>query len=252
MSRPNLALSAYRSGRSRCHSAMYHPAVRRAPHPQRDETLHAAHACAAATRLGILSRKACNRHDIAHSLHQNDIFCAFSVQKRQGTDRDRILLRESMPISCHEERETSFKVRPIGPERAFRYPIDTLPIPGFREIRSRFASQLDALGQILDSIGPTLAHVRDAADKETDAISEFNPDFDPGFDTRRRYGPRRGPLLAHRSRTPQSSQTSNPLPKTPVQQGKNQVDVPCFHDDVRAMLAHRARLPSQHWRENPA
>ena len=144
-----------------------------------------------------------------------------------------------------------FKVRPIGPERAFRYPIDTLPIPGFREIRSRFASQLDALGPILDSIGPTLAHVRDAADKETDAISEFNPDFDPGFDTCRRYGPRRGPLLAQRSRTPQSSQTPNPLPKTPVQQGKNQVDVPCFHDDVRALLAHRARLPSQQWRQNP-
>ena len=171
---------------------MYHSAVRRAPHPQQDETRHAAHACAAATRLGILSRKACNRHDIAHFLHHNDIFCAFSVQKRQGTDRNCILLRESMPISCHEEREDFFIVRPIWTERAFRYPIDTLPIPEFRKNRSRFASHPDAPGPISDRIGPILAHVRGTPEKETDTTTEGNADFG----TRRRSGPRRGPLRA--------------------------------------------------------
>ena len=89
-----------------------------------------------------------------------------------------------------------FKVRPIGPERAFRYPIDTLPIPGFREIRSRFASQLDALGPILDRFGPFLRTCATLPTRRPTPTSEFNPDFDPGFDTRRRYGPRRGPLLA--------------------------------------------------------
>ena len=56
---------------------------------------------------------------------QNDILCAFSRQKRQGTDSGRILLRESMSISCHEKTEKFFKVRPNRPKQAVRYPIDT-------------------------------------------------------------------------------------------------------------------------------
>ena len=149
----------------------------------------------AATRLGILSRKACNRHDIAHFLHQNDTFCAFSVQERQGTDRDRILLRESTPISCHEERESFFKVGPIRPKQRIRYPIDTLSIPGFRKNRSHSASHLDAPGPILDRIGPTAAHMRDATVQEADATTELNVDFG----ARWRSGPQLGPLRAHRA-----------------------------------------------------
>ena len=76
-----------------------------------------------------------------------------------------------------------------------RYPIDTLPIPDFRTIRSQFASYLDALGPILDRIGPILAHMRGIPDKNTDATT----DFDPDFGTRRRCGPRRGVLLAQKA-----------------------------------------------------
>ena len=63
---------------------------------------------------------------LRNSCAQNDIFCAFSRQKRQGTDRGRILLREYMSISCHEETEKFFKVGPNRPKQAVRYPIDTL------------------------------------------------------------------------------------------------------------------------------
>ena len=67
-------------------------------------------------------------------------FFAYFLSK---TDRYRILLRESMPISCHEESDNSLKVRPFRPKQRIRYPIDTLSIPDFREIRSRFASHPD-------------------------------------------------------------------------------------------------------------
>ena len=86
-----------------------------------------------------------------------------------------------------------------GRNRAFRYPIDTLSIPDFRKIRSRFASHPDAFRPKSDRIGPTLAHLRGAADKETDAATDSDPDFDPDFGTRRQCGPRRGPLLARKS-----------------------------------------------------
>jgi len=59
-------------------------------------------------------------------------------------------------------------------------------------------------------------------------------------------------LYSLQCRTPSTSPPSNPSPKTPVQQRKNQVDAFSSHDDVRAMLAHRARLPSQQWRKYPA
>ena len=47
-----------------------------------------------------------------------------------------------------------------GRNRAFRYPIDTLPILDFRNTCSLFASHLDALGPILDRIGHILSHMR--------------------------------------------------------------------------------------------
>ena len=105
------------------------PAVRRVPHPQRNRTRHAAPAGVAGTRLCVLSRQACNRHYFAHFLHQNDIFCALSVQNRPRTDRCRILLRESKPISCHEKRETFFKfwaqLGKTAHSIPYRYPVDT-------------------------------------------------------------------------------------------------------------------------------
>ena len=177
---------------------MLTPAVRRAALTQQWEARHAAHARVAGTRLCVLSRRACNWHCFAHFLHQDAILRAFSVQNRPGTDRDRILPRESMPISCHENRGKSFKVRPIWPKQAFRYPIDTLPIPDFREIRGRLAPQQDAPGLILDKVSPIFAHLRSATDKETDATE----DFDPDCRTRRRCGPRRGSQLANKSRMP--------------------------------------------------
>ena len=123
---------------------------------------------------------------------QNDILCAFSRQKRQGNDSGRILLRESMPISCHEKTEKFFKVRPNRPKQAIRYPFDSLSIPDFRKIRSHFTSQYDALGPIPERIGRILAPMGGATHKETDATT----DFDPDCRTRRRSGPRRGPQFA--------------------------------------------------------
>ena len=106
--------------------------------------------------------------------------------------------------SCYESpcqypvtrtKENFSKSGPFGQIYTIRYPIDTLPIPDFRKIRSRFASHPDAFRPKSDRIGPTLAHLRGAADKETDAAT----DSDPDFGTRRRCGPRRGPLLARKS-----------------------------------------------------
>ena len=61
-----------------------------------------------------------------------------------------------------------------GRNRAFRYPIDTLPILDFRNTRSRFASRLDAPGPKLDRTGPIPAHLRGATDKETDTATDFD------------------------------------------------------------------------------
>ena len=76
-----------------------------------------------------------------------------------------------MPISCHEKREKTIEFRPIGPEQAFRYPIDTLSIPDFRKTSSRFASHLDAPGPIQVRIGPTIAHMRGHTFMEADAAN---------------------------------------------------------------------------------
>jgi len=46
-------------------------------------------------------------------------------------------------------------------------------------------TQYDALGPILDRIGPILAHIRGFTDKETDATIVNDADFG----TRRRSGP---------------------------------------------------------------
>ena len=94
------------------------------------------------------------------------------------------------PVTRREK--VFFKIGPIRPKQRIRYPIDTLPIPGFRETSSPFASHPDAPGPMSDRIGPTFAHLRGATDKETDATSDFDPDFDPDFGARRRSGPRPG------------------------------------------------------------
>ena len=103
-----------------------------------------------------------------------------------------------MPISCHEHKRKFFKTRPIRPKSSisipYRYPADTLPIPDFRNTRSRFASRLDAPGPKLDRTGPIPAHLRRSAGKETDATTDFGPDCR----TRRRCGPRRDPLRAQK------------------------------------------------------
>ena len=104
---------------------------------------------------------------------------------------------------CHypvTRREKKLQIlAPFGQNR----PFDTLSIPDFPKPRSRFASHPDAPGPTLDGFGPILAHLRGFTDKETDAATDFNPGFDPGFDpdsgTRRRCGPRRGPLRARKA-----------------------------------------------------
>ena len=123
---------------------------------------------------------------------QNDIFCAFSRQERQGTYSGRILLRESMPISCHEKTDKFFKVGPNRPKQAIQYPIDTLSVPDLRKIRSHFASHLDALGPNLNRFSRILDRIHDSTDKETSAATGFDPDFG----THRRNDPQRGPQLA--------------------------------------------------------
>ena len=174
---------------------MRRTAVRRAAHPQCYDTRHAAHAGAAGTRLRILSRKACSCRCFAHFLHSNDTFCAFLRQNRPADDSNRILLRESMPISCHEKTEIFFKVRPNRPKQAFRYPIDTLSIPDFRRIRGHLTTHLNAFGAILDRIGPIFAPMCGFTDKGTDTTA----DFDPDFGARRRSGPQRGPQFAQKA-----------------------------------------------------
>ena len=122
---------------------------------------------------------------LRNSCTQNDIFCAFSGQTPTRNADIRILLRESMSISCHENTKKFLKVRLIGLEQAIRYPIDTLSIPDFRRIRSHFTTQYDTLGPILERIGRILAPMCGFTDKETEPAT----DFDPDFGTRGRGGP---------------------------------------------------------------
>ncbi len=159
--RPNPAPGELRSGLCRERLEMRRTAVRRAAHPQCNDTRHAAHAGAAGTRLCILSRKARSCRCFAHFRHSKRHILRVFTTKATGTDRGRILLRESMPISCHENAEKFFKVGPNRPKQAIQYPIDTLSVPDFPEIRSHFTTQYDALGSILDRFGPNFcAHAR--------------------------------------------------------------------------------------------
>ena len=66
------------------------------------------------------------------------------------------------PCQCPVTRtQKNFsKLGKSGQVYTIRYPIDTLSIPDFRAILSRFASHLDALRPILDRIGHILAHMR--------------------------------------------------------------------------------------------
>ena len=128
------------------------------------------------------------------SCAQNDISCAFSRQKRLGTDSGRILLRESMPMSCHEKTENFSKLGQTGQNKQF----DTLSIPYRYPVSQKsaapLATQYDALGSILDRFGRILDRMRGLTDKETDATI----DFDPDLGTRRRNDPQRGPQLGGR------------------------------------------------------
>ena len=128
------------------------------------------------------------------SCAQNDISCAFSRQKRLGTDSGRILLRESMPMSCHEKTENFSKLGQTGQNKQF----DTLSIPCRYPVSQKsaapLATQYDALGSILDRFGRILDRMRGLTDKETDATI----DFDPDLGTRRRNDPQRGPRLGGR------------------------------------------------------
>ena len=131
-------------------------------------------------------RTCCNKTtSFAHFLSKNDRELTATASCYESPCQYPVTRREKV----------FFKVRPIRPKQRIRYSIDTLPIPDFRKIRSRFTTHLDAPGPKLDRIGPLLAHVRGAADKETDAAT----DSDPDSGTRRRCGPRRGPLLARRA-----------------------------------------------------
>ena len=171
---------------------MRRPAVRRAAKKYWNQTCHAAHAGAAGNRPCILSRKACSCRCFAHFLHsKRHILREFTTKRPRNADI-RFLLRESMPISCHEETEKFFKVRPIWPKQAIRYPIDTLSIPDFPKLRSHFASHLDALGPDLNRFSRILDRIRDSTDKETGAATGFDPDFG----THRRDDPQRGRQLA--------------------------------------------------------
>ena len=95
--RPNPAHSAQRSRLSRYQPEMRRPAVRRAAHPQGNDTRHAAHAGAAGIWFCILSRKARSCRCFAHFLHPNDTFCAFLRQIYDKNGRE-------MPtsVSCYE------------------------------------------------------------------------------------------------------------------------------------------------------
>ena len=97
----------------------------------------------AGTRFCILSRRST----------QLSLFCALSALKTTSFARfhdknDReptaaVSCYESpCPISCHEKTEKFFKVRPNRPKQAVRYPIDTLSIPDFPEIRSHFTNTI--------------------------------------------------------------------------------------------------------------
>ena len=170
--------------------------VLRAVQAQRHETLHEAPGGASGTRLCILSRKECNCHWIAHFLYQNAIFCAHSVRNRPETDRDPYpATRLQAEILSRGIEKKTLRFGPIWPQQPLRYPIDTRPIPDFRSICSRFASQPDPIGSLLDRIGRLFAHLRIATAMATVAPSEF----DPEFGTRRQCGPRRGAQLVQKA-----------------------------------------------------
>ena len=218
------------------------PAVRRAANPPWNETRHAAHAGAAGTRPCILSRKACSGHCFAHFLHSYDIFCALLRQKRPANDSDRILLRESMPISCHEKKEKFFKVRPIRPKQAFRYPIDTLSIPDFSCFAATLRHTWTLLGLFWTESAPFLhtcaaLPTRVLTPPLTSTLISARAD---------RSGALRSPQLAQGTRRP----PSNPSPHSSLSAevpGRAGMSRP--RDDARAMLAPRARSFCASWPE---
>ncbi len=172
---------------------------------------------------------------------QNDIFCAFSRQKRQGTDRGRILLRESMSISCHEETEKFFKVRPNRPKQAIRYPIDTLSIPDF----PRNSQPLyDTIRRSWANSGQNQPHfLRTCAALPTRRLT---PRLTSTLISARAGEVARNEVLYSPKRP---NTTFEYVVETPVHQRMNREGMSWSHDDVQAMFALRARLLSGSWRE---
>ena len=126
---------------------------------------------------------------------QNDIFCAFSRQKRQ---------EQTAAVSCYESPcrypvtrmpKNFSKLGQTGQNKQF----NTQSIPCRYPISQKFAATLrhntTLLGQFWTDSAPISAHMRGFIAKETDATA----DFDPDFGVRRRSGPRRGSQIAQRA-----------------------------------------------------
>ncbi len=152
-------------------------------------------------------------------------------------------------VSCYETpsrnpvtryREKTLRFGPIWPQQPLRYPIDTRPIPDFRSICSRFASQPDPFGSLLDRIGRLFAHLRIATAMATVAPSEF----DPEFGTRRQCGPRRGAQLVQKAAGRISAAHLSPA-GIRVPPGMERTGTDWSRIGPQAMIAPRARLPSE-------
>ena len=220
---------------------MRRTAVRRAAHPQCCDTRHAAHAGAAGIRLCILSRKACSCRCFAHYRHSKRHILRVLTTKTTGTDRGRILLRESMSISCHEETEKFFKVRPNRPKQAIRYPIDTLSIPDF----PRNSQPLyDTIRRSWANSGQNQPHfLRTCAALPTRRLT---PRLTSTLISARAGEVARNEVLYSPKRP---NTTVEYVVETPVHQRMNREGMSWSHDDVQAMFALRARLLSGSWRE---
>ena len=229
---------------------MRRTAVRRAAHPQRNDTRHAAHAGAAGTRLRILSRKARSCRCFAHFLHSNDTFCAFLRQKRPRNADIRVLLRESMPMSCHEKTEKFSKVRPNRPTQAIRYPVDTLSIPDFRKIRSHFASQSGRFSAKMRTESAPLLRVPARLLPTRRPTPQLTLTLTSTLIPARAGDVARDEALYPPVKPDASNLATVQSPAgTRAQQQRKQEGIcrPC--DGAHAMLARRARRPSQRRRE---
>ena len=234
--RPQPAPSAHRSGRSRYHPEMYHPSVRRTAHSQQDETRHPAHACAAATRLGILSRKGCNCRRVAHFLHQNDRELTATVSCYESP----------CPYPVTRRPKNFSKLDQTGQNKQF----DTLSIPCRYPISQKFAATLrhntTLLGQLWTD---SAAYLTACAASPTRRLTP------PPTST---LTPARADAMARNEVLYSPKRPGASIPavvksaaRTRVQQRMKQEGICRYCDGAHAVLARRARRPSQRPRENP-